>query len=124
MKKCWLFDSGFKTVFVIGQIFFFALKEKFVTSPNSSQTINLSSPAPTPTSTQAFYPHSDTNSPSFNLNSSQKSTPRSILKCPNLNDTSLDIPLSVLIHPALAQNPNSIQADSAYVSDFNNSINV
>ena len=108
----------------MSQIFFFALKEQFVTSPNSSQSINLSAPTPTPTPTQPFYLQSDTTSPSFNLNSSQKSTPRSILKRPNFNDTSVDIPLSVLIHPAPAQNPNSIEADSAYVSDFNNSINV
>ena len=106
----------------MSQIFFFALKEQFVTGPNSSQTINLSSPTPTPT--QQFYSAANTTSPSFNLTSSHKSTPRSILKRPNFNDTSIDISLSPLIHQAPAQNPNSIQVDSAYISDLNNSTNV
>ena len=126
LKTCWLFDVGCKTVFVIGQIIYFAMTKQFF-GHNQSQTINLSAPLPGPNSfpsPSTSVPNPNTTGPSFNLNSSHKSTPKSILKRPNFNDTSLDMPLSPQIHPAPVQDPNSIEVDSAYVSHFNNSTNV
>ena len=40
---------------------------------------------------------------------------------PSFDDTSVDIPLTPLIHQAPAQNLNSIETDAAYVSQFANS---
>ena len=125
LKTCWLFDAGCKTVFVIVQIIYFAMTKQFF-GHNQSQTINLSAPLPGPNffPSPSSVPNFNTTDPSFNLTSSHKSTPRSILKRPNFDDTSLNMPLSPLVHPAPVQDPNSIEVDSAYVSNFNNSTNV